>query len=328
VECGFEHKCAARGSDLLRHREPRGGACCLNNQCEAIRAPRHGAPGPRGLDVREARQAQLTRVLADHHDTEARRPQDACDQLCELAVAEYTCLTVCGNVDLFEDFARRGQGFCEHGSIIGDARGHAVQIHDRQRQKFGEGAIMAQDSKHASPLAMRRNSTAAISAHLLLPMMTKPQASAGKIDFANDAPPYPVLVTCAGDPHNVAHEFMAERAVKIVIAAQDFDIGIADSRQANPDQCPPGPQSRPRLLHQRKMIPACDGGEHSKGIGAQAATPGNLVWAMPDQRAELCPISRCFLGALPVPHCFPPGALTVHAVALSIDVATCYGQDY
>jgi hypothetical protein len=79
---------------------------------------------------------------------------------------------------------------------------------------------------------------------------------------------------------------MAERAVKIVIAAQDFNIGIADSRQAHADQRPPGPQSRWRLLHQRKMISTCDGGEHSKGIGAQAPAPGNPVRAKRKRRAK------------------------------------------
>ena len=117
-------------------------------------------------------------------------------------------------------------------------------------------------------------------------MMTKPQASAREIDFPNHAPPHPVLIPCARDLHDVTHEFMPESAVKIVIAAQDFNIGIADSRQANMDQCPPGPQSRLWLLHQRKMISTFDGGEHSEGIGAQAAIPGNPLRTKRKHRTE------------------------------------------
>jgi hypothetical protein len=158
--------------------------------------------------------------------------------------------------------------------------------------------------------------------------MTKLQAGARNIDFTDNAPPHPVFIACASNPHDITHEFVAERAVKIVIAAQDFNIGIADSRQANADQRPPGPQARARLLHQRKVISTCDGGEHSKGIGAQAATPGNPVQTKRKQRAKRRLNSRLYVEALPVPHRLPPGALTVGAVTLSIDVATCYGQDY
>jgi hypothetical protein len=174
-------------------------------------------------------------MFADHHHSQVRRVQDAPDQLRELTVAKHACLAVRADVDLFENFTRRGERFGEHGRVIRDARGHAVQIHDRQRQEFGEGAIVAQDSKHTSPLAMRGNSAAAVAAHFPPPVMTKSQPSAGKVNFSYNASPNPVFVTCAGDPHYLTYEFMAERALKIVIPAQDFNIGIADSRQANLD---------------------------------------------------------------------------------------------
>ena len=47
------------------------------------------------------------------------------------------------------------------------------------------------------------------------------------------APPHPAAILRACDTDDFAHEFVAERAVKIMIAAQDFDVGIADSREAN-----------------------------------------------------------------------------------------------
>src|SRR5260370_38764898 len=50
--------------------------------------------------------------------------------------------------------------------------------------------------------------------------------------------------------------------MKVVIAAQNFNIRIADTRQAHADQRPAGLQSRLRLLHQRKTISTSDRGEH------------------------------------------------------------------
>src|ERR1700682_1318131 len=110
---------------------------------------------------------------------------------------------------------------------------------------------------------MRRNSATATAAHLSLPKRAKPQAGARKVDFSDDPPPDPALVPCAGDAYDIAHEFMAERAVKIVITAQDFNIRIADPRQAHADQRPAGPQPRLRLLYHRETFSMCDGGEHS-----------------------------------------------------------------
>jgi hypothetical protein len=104
-----------------------------------------------------------------------------------------------------------------------------MQIHDRQYQIFCEGAIMAYNSQNAAPPAMRGNSATAIAAHFSPPNSAEPQTFAGNINFSDDAPPDPVLVFCAGDAHHVAHKFMTERAIKIMIAAQDFNIGIANS---------------------------------------------------------------------------------------------------
>ncbi len=129
------------------------------------------------------------------------------------------------NVHLLENFARRGHRFGEHGRFIGDAARHAMQIHDGQGQKLREGAVMADDPQHAPPRAMRRDSSTAITASF---GESKPRA--GQIDFSHDAPPDPAAILRATDAHYFAHEFVPERAVKIVIPAQDFHVGIANSR--------------------------------------------------------------------------------------------------
>ena len=208
-------------------------------------------------------------VLADHHDAQACRAQHASDQLRELAVADHGRLAVRANVYLFQNFARRGERLGEDGCLIGNARGHAMQIHDGQREVFGERAVVAEDSQHAPPRAVRRDSAAAIAAWL-----AEPQARARQIDFADDAPPDPAAILRARDADDFAHKFVAERAVKIVIAAQNFDVGVADSREANAHEGPAWPQSRQRFLNDGNVISVCDGGEHRENIGAQADVPG------------------------------------------------------
>src|SRR6266700_3252224 len=160
---------------------------------------------------------------------------------------------------------------------------------------------MSQDSQHTAPRAMRRDSAAAIAAHFL-----EAQASAGEIDLSDDAPPNPTLILCAGYAHHFSHEFMAERAVKIVIAAQDFNIGVTDSRQAHADQRPAAPQSRLRLLNECKIISTRVGGEHPKSIGAQPEAPGNPTESRGLNQSRTAE-EHGYQAALPVPHAFSLG---------------------
>src|SRR5712691_13446592 len=208
-------------------------------------------------------------MLADHYDAQTRGAQDARNQLRKLAITEHTGLAVRADIHLFEDLARRGHWLGEHGCIIGNGAGHTMQIHDRQRQEFREGAVVAHNPQYAAARAVRRNAAPAIAAHFRLPKTSKPQSGAVQLDFSDDAAPDPALVSCAGDAHDIAHEFVAKRAVKVVIAAQDFNIRVADSRQAHADQRPAGLQSWLRLLHERKTISASDGGEHQIFGGLQ-----------------------------------------------------------
>src|ERR1700730_12473131 len=69
------------------------------------------------------------------------------------------------------------------------------------------------------------------------------------------------------------------------------------------------------------MISTCDGGEHSKGIGAQAAAPGNPGRKMPNQRRQQCRNCGATPRALHVPHGCPAGGVTVRPAALSIKMA-------
>ena len=116
------------------------------------------------------------------------------------------------------------------------ACGHAVQVYDGQREVFGECAVVADDSEDAAPLAVRRNAAPAISA-----WVTESQSGARQINFAGDAAADPGAILRARDADDFAHEFVAERAMKIVVAAQNFDVGVADSREADADEGPARP---------------------------------------------------------------------------------------
>jgi hypothetical protein len=60
---------------------------------------------------------------------------------------------------------------------------------------------------------------------------------------------------------------VAKRALKTVIATEDFNIGIANARQAHADQRPVGPQSGQRFLHECKLFSTCNGGKHQFWVG-------------------------------------------------------------
>ena len=227
-------------------------------------------------------------VLADHHATRrACGVQHARDELRELAVADHGCFSVRANIHLFQNFARGGQRLGEDGGFIGNVRGDAVQVHDGQREVFGKRAVMADDSKDAAARAVRRNSAAAIAARV-----AEAKAGARKLISPTTRRPIQALILCARDANDFAHEFVAERAVKIVIAAQNFDVGVADSRQAHTDQGPAGPQSRQRFFNHCDTILLCDGGKHRKNIGAQArsAGQGRAKW----HRHSACGVYRAF----------------------------------
>jgi hypothetical protein len=194
-------------------------------------------------------------MFANHDNAQACRAQYTRDELRELAVADYGCLAMLADVYLFQDFACGGERFGEYGCLIGNAWGHAMQIHDGQGEVFGECAVVAEDSEDPSARAVRRDSTAAIAAWL-----AESEAGARQIDFADDAAADPVAILRACDACDFAYKFVAERALEIVIAAKDFDVGVADSREADADESPARPQSGQRLLNDGNMFPACDGG--------------------------------------------------------------------
>ena len=176
---------------------------------------------------------QLTRMLADHYDAHACRAQHAGDQLCEFAVSDHCSVAVLADLYLFENFASCRKRLGENSCLVRNVIGHAMQVHNGKREIFGERAIVTNNSQHAPPCALRRYFAAAKPAWL-----AEPEPGTRQINFTGDPSPDPFAILWAPDAYHLAHEFVTERSVKIVISAQNFHIGVADSREANADQGP------------------------------------------------------------------------------------------
>ena len=86
------------------------------------------------------------------------------------------------DVDLLQDFAGGGQWLDEDGLLIGDGGGNEVEIFERQRQIFGEGAVVIHDANDGAACAMRFEAAAAEGA-----FRAKVVCGAGDVDFAGDA---------------------------------------------------------------------------------------------------------------------------------------------
>jgi len=71
-------------------------------------------------------------------------------------------IAVRANIYLFQNFTRRGERLGEDGCLIRYASGHAVQVHNGQREVFGERAIVAEDSQDAPPRAVQACSLGAV----------------------------------------------------------------------------------------------------------------------------------------------------------------------
>jgi hypothetical protein len=102
---------------------------------------------------------------------------------------------------------------------------------------------------------MRRNPAAAIAARL-----AESETRTNQINFSDRAAPDPLLVTWAGDANYVAHEFVSEGTLKIMIAAQNFDVSVANSSEADAHQRPTGPETWERFLKDGDAISASDSG--------------------------------------------------------------------
>src|SRR5713226_2104586 len=146
------------------------------------------------------------------------------------------------HVYLIEDFTSSGERFDEDGLLIRDVFRNCVQVYQRQSQIFCKRPIVVHDPKDCPARAMRFQSTAAESADWFEAI-----ARARDIDFPADFAAKPLLLYgCRNASYllDLADKLMARRAAEFVVAAKNFHIGVADTRQPHANQRPPGPQLR------------------------------------------------------------------------------------
>jgi hypothetical protein len=75
------------------------------------------------------------------------------------------------------------------------------------------------------------------------------------------------MASRAADVHYFADEFVAGRAAKIVVAAEDFDVGVADAGEAYADESPAAAEARQWLADGAEGVIFCDEGEHVVSYG-------------------------------------------------------------
>jgi hypothetical protein len=171
---------------------------------------------------------------------------------------------------LIENFAGGGQRFDEDGLFVGNGIGSLVEIFDRERKVFGEGAIVVDDAEDGAAGAVRFQSAETEFADGVVA-----KGGTGDVDFAGDAAADPAGsrlldggrgVSAIADGDDFADEFVAGDAVEVVVAAENFDIGVADAGQADFDQGPVGAEFGEGLFNRREFAVLDLEGFHVCGI--------------------------------------------------------------
>src|SRR5262249_24368790 len=111
-----------------------------------------------------------------------------------------------------------------------------MQIFEGKRKIFRKSAVMAEDAQYGAVLTMRLQATFAKSAD-----WPKAESCAGDIDFPCYAFSDPrAFHRCrnTSDFHNFTDKFVTRRAAKAVIAAKNFDIGVANPCETDFDERP------------------------------------------------------------------------------------------
>src|ERR1700721_4256956 len=88
--------------------------------------------------------------------------------------------------------------------------------------------------------------------------------------------------------HHFASELVAGRSAKIVVAAEDFDVGVADAGEAHADESPAAAEGWQRLAGGGEGVIFCDEGEHVGLLLTKKFKIGNFKFQM-EERAKANP---------------------------------------
>jgi hypothetical protein len=89
----------------------------------------------------------------------------------------------------------------------------------------------------------------------------------------------------AANIHHFADEFVAGRSAKIVVAAEDFDVGVADAGEADAYESPAGAEGWQWLADGGEDVVLCDEGEHVGFLPTKKFQIGNFKFQM-EETAE------------------------------------------
>src|SRR5208283_2794032 len=197
-------------------------------------------------DPRLPCQFQLRFVFAVKSDFTARGLQHGSDQLREFTVAEYGRSGEIANGDLVQDLAGCGERLDKNSLFIGNVCRDEMQILQWQYKIFGEGSVVGHNSQNGAfgTVCFQATSAKFTNGFVIV-------GGAGNINFARDSFAQPVPSrfcrhACYFD--YFANEFVPWNAAKPMIATENFDVGIANSRQAHANEGPARAQFRERSL--------------------------------------------------------------------------------
>ena len=137
------------------------------------------------------------------------------DQQSQLSVAQDGHGIAFGNIHLVQNFARSRKRLQKHGVAGSNPRWNDMQIPLRQRQEFAECPRVFYDAQY---LALRTMAAQAARAPFAL--------CTGDVDFPDYSLADEVAVV---RPGHFTNELVARNACKTVVAALEFQIGVADS---------------------------------------------------------------------------------------------------
>src|SRR5580692_11724625 len=109
------------------------------------------------------------------------------------------------------------------------------------------------------------------------------ESCAGDIDFAGDSAAQPAFLLAAphaADVHYFANEFVAGRSAKIVVAAENFDVSVADAGEAHADESPAAAAGRQWFAGGGEGLVFCDEGEHVGLLLTKKFKIGNFKFQM------------------------------------------------
>lgn len=161
-------------------------------------------------------------VAAEEMDLRPADLEDLGDEEAELAVTKNGDPFALQLAELLLDFAGGGDGFAKDGLFVGEGSRDGEEVHFREGQPLGEGAGVLDDAEDGAGGTVAAETLGARGA-----------VAAGEVDFADDA---------AADPRrgigflDDADELVAGAADETVVAAEEFEIGVADAGEGDADQ--------------------------------------------------------------------------------------------